>query len=103
MQNGEKINEPTEEEKACFKLLDDLDHIGGHVQGSLTSKKYMRNEIWSLMAFKGAPSWFITFSPVDSKHPIALYFADTKTQYYPDLKSVKDKYMLTMANPEAGT
>src|SRR5882762_3261123 len=36
--------------------------VGGHVQGSLTSKRYMRDEIWSLISYVGAPSWFITFA-----------------------------------------
>jgi hypothetical protein len=54
--NGDHVRPETDEEKACFAVLDDLDHVGGYVQGSLTSKKYMRNEIWSLLAFQGAPS-----------------------------------------------
>src|ERR1700719_1107780 len=33
----------TDEEKLCFQLIKDLDHAGGHVKGSLTSKKYMHN------------------------------------------------------------
>ncbi|KAJ7435552.1 hypothetical protein FB451DRAFT_1344754 [Mycena latifolia] len=57
---------------ACFDLLEDLEHAGGKVQGSLTGKKYMCNEVWSLIAWKGAPSWFITFSPVDINHPLCL-------------------------------
>jgi hypothetical protein len=75
---GKKFVPTTESEKACFALLDDLDHVGNHVQGSLTSKKYMRNEIWSLISFKGAPSWFITFSPVDNNHPLCLGVSATK-------------------------
>ncbi|KAI0730385.1 hypothetical protein C8Q72DRAFT_776397 [Fomitopsis betulina] len=30
----------TEDEKACFKILNDLDHINYKVQGSIASKKY---------------------------------------------------------------
>ena len=44
-------------EKACFKVLS-IDTVGGHVKGSLTLKKYMRNEVWSLISYIGAPSWF---------------------------------------------
>jgi hypothetical protein len=29
----------TSEEKNCFQLLHDLDHVGGFVKGSITSKK----------------------------------------------------------------
>jgi len=46
--------------------------------GSITQKKYMRNEICLLISYFGAPSWFITFSPADNMHAISLYFADTQ-------------------------
>ncbi|KAJ6449108.1 hypothetical protein C8R45DRAFT_1057318 [Mycena sanguinolenta] len=61
LETGEHVVPQNEAVKTCFDILKDLDHVGGHVQGSMTSKKYMRNEIWSLIAFKGAPSWVITF------------------------------------------
>ena len=77
MTEGECVNPETEEEKLCFKLINDLDYVNGHVPGSITQKKYMRNEIWSLISYFDAPSWFITFSPADNMHPISLYFADT--------------------------
>ncbi len=41
LSNGEKFTPKTLEEKACYDLLNDLDHIGGFVKGSITSKKYM--------------------------------------------------------------
>ena len=69
------VKPETEEEKECFKVLNDLDHVNHRVQGSITSKKYMRQEIWSLVSYLGAPSWFITFAPADVKHPVALYMA----------------------------
>src|SRR5437660_10353935 len=69
MENGEKVTPETDDEKLCFQLIKDLDHVGGHVKGSLTNKKYMRNEIWSLISAVEAPSWFITFSPADNMHP----------------------------------
>jgi len=50
------------------------------------SEKYMRNEIWSLISYFGAPSWFITFSPADNMHPISLYFADTQERFSPELR-----------------
>ncbi|TFK51591.1 hypothetical protein OE88DRAFT_1712692 [Heliocybe sulcata] len=81
MSKGEKVQPMTEDEKNCFQLLHDLDLIGGCVDGSLTNKKYMRNEIWSLIAYKGAPSWFITFAPADVQHLICLYYADTMQSF----------------------
>ena len=72
MSKGETVKPLTEDEKQCFQLICDLDHVDGKVSGSITSKKYMRNEIWSMIAYMGAPFWYITL------HPICLYFADNK-------------------------
>ncbi|KDR65411.1 hypothetical protein GALMADRAFT_30876, partial [Galerina marginata CBS 339.88] len=82
-------------------ILDDIDHVGGHVKGSLTNKKYMRNEIWSLMSFKGAPSWFITFSPADNRHPLCLYYADKDITFRPKLRMAKERDLLVLSNPVA--
>jgi hypothetical protein len=82
-------------------LLKDLDSVGGHVQGSTTSKKYMRNEVWSLISHIGAPSWFITLSPADGKHPICLYFADTNTEFRPELTFSPECSTLIAKNPVA--
>ena len=41
----DKAIQEMKEEKECFQILKDIDHVSGRVQGSLTSKKYMRNEI----------------------------------------------------------
>src|SRR6266540_798157 len=103
MQNCEYIKPVTESEKACFQVLHDLDHISGKVKGSVTSKKYMRNEIWSLIAAKGAPSWYITLSPADIQHPICLYYADTKEEFRPEiLLPYDERHCLICKNPVAG-
>ena len=103
MEDGERILPASDEEKQCFQLLKDLDHVGGQVNGSITSKKYMRNEIWSLISFIGAPSWFITFAPADTKHPISLYFADTKETFDPCIiREHDERYKLIAQNPVAG-
>ena len=96
------VKPESEEEKACFKLLHDLDHVNYKVQGSITSKKYMRNEIWSLVSYLGAPSWFITFSPADVKSPIALYFADSDQTYVPQFRTSEERLKLIANNPVAG-
>lgn len=102
MTEGERVKPETEEEKLCFKLINDLDHVNGHVPGSITQKKYMRNEIWSLISYFGAPSWFITFSPADNMHPISLYFADTQERFSPELRPENERYRLIAENPVAG-
>jgi len=73
-----RVKGESQDEKDCLQLIHDLDRVGGHVKGSITSKKYMKMRIWSLISFHGAPSWYITLSPADNKHPISLYYADTK-------------------------
>jgi hypothetical protein len=99
--SGERVKPETEQEKECFQLLKDLYSVGGHVQGSTTSKKYMRNEVWSLISHIGAPSWFITLSPADGKHPICLYFADTNTEFRPELTFSPECSTLIAKNPVA--
>ncbi|KIM40841.1 hypothetical protein M413DRAFT_40234, partial [Hebeloma cylindrosporum] len=101
MAAGEYVKPVTEDEKTCFSILDSLDVIGGSVKGSITSKKRMRNEIWSLVGLKGAPSWFITFSPADNKHPICLYYADKDIHFSKSLRSLTERDLLVLSNPVA--
>ena len=70
MSNGEHVKPESEAEKACFQVLSDLDFVAAEVDGSTASRKYMKNEIWSLISYCGAPTWFVTFAPADVKHPI---------------------------------
>ena len=65
LEKGGQFDLTSSSEKMCFDIINDLDHVGQFVQGSRTNKRYMRNEIWSLIAARGAPSWFITFAPMD--------------------------------------
>ena len=101
MKHG-SVKPETDEEKKCFHLLSDLDHVNYKVQGSVTSKKYMRNEIWSLVSYLGAPSWFVTFAPADVKHPLALYFADTNQEFIPEFRDKTERMNLIANNPVAG-
>ena len=101
MKKGKKVKGDSQEEKDCLQLIHDIDKIGSHVKGSITSKKYMRNEIWSLISFQGAPSWYITLSPADNKHPISLYYADTKERFAPILRGKSEKESLIADNPVA--
>jgi hypothetical protein len=101
MAKGEIFKPSTPQEKDCFQVFRDLDHIGGKVSGSVTSKKYMINEIWSLIAHEGAPLWYITLSPADVKNPIALYYADQKLAFKPKIRVSEDHYRLIANNPVA--
>ncbi|KAI0351718.1 hypothetical protein OH77DRAFT_1410523, partial [Trametes cingulata] len=72
---GEAIRPEGDDENACMSLLSVIDHIGGHVPGSVTQKRYQRNEIKSLIIANNVPLFFITFSPVDFKSPLCLYYS----------------------------
>ena len=98
---GHRVKPETEMEKSCYKLLQDIDVAASHVQGSAGSKKAMRNEIWSLISYIGMPTWFITFSPVDAKHPICLYLADDKIEFKPEIRDDSEAFRLIAHNPVA--
>ena len=103
LSTGEHIKPKTDKEKACFDLINDLDSVSHKVKGSISSKKHMRNEIWSTIAYAGAPTWFITFAPADIKHPLCLYYADKQVEFNPDLFRTSDeRYVLIAHNPVAG-
>ncbi len=103
MQEGERVKAETDEEKTCFDLINDLDHVSYSVNGSATSKKHMRNEIWATISYLGAPSWFITFVPADNKNPICFYMADNKIEFKPETKRDHNEiYRLIANNPVAG-
>ncbi|KZP02200.1 hypothetical protein FIBSPDRAFT_915520 [Athelia psychrophila] len=99
---GVHVKDRTTEEQLCFQVMNELDLVAHRVQGSATSKKFMRNEIWSLIEFLGAPSWFITFTPADILHPLCLYFADTKTEFKPEIRMDDTRRRLIADNPVAG-
>ena len=99
---GEVVKPQTQAEKDCFQVIRDLDQVSHQVDGSITSKKHMRSEIWSLMAYHGAPSWYITLSPADVKHPICIYFADSKEEFNPSLRPYDERIRLIARNPVAG-
>ncbi|KAK0447509.1 hypothetical protein EV421DRAFT_1680099, partial [Armillaria borealis] len=101
LKEGKHVVPQTDSEKDCFQLLNDLDHVAYKVSGSLTSKKYMRNKIYSLMAAEGAPSWYITFAPTDHKHPISLYWADQDLKFSPIPKLERDRIVAITGNPVA--
>ena len=99
--NGEHVRPITYEEKKCFKVLSDVDHIAAGVNGLLTSKKQLRTKAWSMLTYRGAPTWFITFSPADSRHPIAMYFAGDKLEWDFEVISKEEQFRQIARNPVA--
>ncbi|KAH7903867.1 hypothetical protein BJ138DRAFT_1019940, partial [Hygrophoropsis aurantiaca] len=102
LQNGASTSAKSEEERECYQVIRDLDHVGYGVSGSLTNKKYMHSEIWSLVSYEGAPSWYITLSPSDEKHPICLYYADVNREFKPFIKDQNIRRLMVSQNPVAG-
>ncbi|KAJ7115117.1 hypothetical protein C8R43DRAFT_845193, partial [Mycena crocata] len=101
MVKKEKVKPVNEAEQVCFDLIKDLDGAAGHVMGSVTSKKYQRNEIWSTVSFFNAPTWFVTIAWSDLHHPIALYYAQTGSVFRPNLKTYNERNALMSKNPVA--
>ena len=97
-----QVNSESDSVKQCFQLLHDLDAISGRMHGSTTSKKYMRNEIWSLTNYLGSPWWYITLSPADIQHPICVYFAGTSEIFTPEMPGYDDRIRMVCQNPVAG-
>ncbi len=101
LENDEHVIPLTEEEKKCYTLINDIDGGARKVEGSTTLKKQMWNEIWALMSKLGSSSWFITMSPADVKHPLCIYFADTKEKFYLDIFLLEIQEQLIAQNPVA--
>ncbi len=91
----------TEQEKDCYDVINDLDAVTGSMHGSNTSKKWMRNEIWSLVYHCGSPIWYITFAPADNMHPLCLYYAGQKVDFEEVLLPPDTRLKLIAKNPAA--
>ena len=96
------VKPENDEEEKCFQLMKDVDHVAGPVKGSNTSKKWMRNEIWSLIYHRGAPFWYITISPADIKHPLCIYYAGKKIEFQEEILPYDERLRLVCSNPVAG-
>lgn len=93
----------TPEEKVCYQVINDLDHIAYKVDNSKTNKKHMRNELWSTIGSRGAPSWFIIFASTNLNHPISLYYAGSSDAVFPSAFTKHERYKLIANNPVACT
>ncbi|KAI1797624.1 hypothetical protein LXA43DRAFT_844468, partial [Ganoderma leucocontextum] len=96
------VRAETEGEKACLELLSIVDHVAGHVQGSVTSRKYQRNELKSLIIAKGVPVFFVTFAPADFKNPLCLLYCGEEInllERHPQLRSCNDRLRALADHP----
>ncbi|KAJ3487728.1 hypothetical protein NLI96_g3330 [Meripilus lineatus] len=94
-----------EYEQQCYDALTPIRSVDGHVQGSIASKRYQRNELHSLIMQRGLPYFFITFSPVDYKSPLCLYYCagDTVDLDAPliSMPTSEERSRMIAANPVA--
>ncbi|KAI0355614.1 hypothetical protein OH77DRAFT_1359515, partial [Trametes cingulata] len=99
------ISEPySEDEKRCMELLTLVDFVAAKVAGSSSQRRKQRSELRSLIIAYNMPMFFITFAPVDFKHPICLYYcgqAVDLTDRAPDLPSCANRLRLIASNPVA--
>ena len=101
MNCGEHISPVNPDEKRCFDVLRDLVHISGDTDGTISNKKRLRAQLWSAMSYLGAPSWFLTFSPADNHHLIALYYARSEKQFAVWPLNSDEVYRRCASNPVA--
>lgn len=101
LKNGGRFVPKTPEERRCSTLMDQVDVVGNHVDGSLAKKKHQRGEIWSLINYLNAPSWFITVSPADAKHPLCIHWASHDLEFRPEIKGYRERQHLITRNPVA--
>ncbi|KZT05074.1 uncharacterized protein LAESUDRAFT_241054 [Laetiporus sulphureus 93-53] len=91
--NIRHLSPQDDDERRCFELLNVLDYVAGHVDGSSAKRKQLRSEIRSLIIARNVPLFFITFSPVDVNHPLCLYYCGenidvfSKDSRFPDYAS----------------
>lgn len=101
---GEYLHPEEADERSVFELIQIIDYVSNRVQGSSSTRKLLRNEIFSLIIAKGTPVWFITFVPTDFKSPLCLYYCGMKINLLDSLKDWPDyqKRMRAIAkNPVA--
>ena len=67
----------TDEEKRILQLVTRVGASLHDIPGTTGYKLKMRNEIRSLVAFRGTPAFFVTLNPSDVHHPlVSLYAGD---------------------------
>jgi hypothetical protein len=101
VREGKKVIPTTEDEKLCYPLMDQIDHVGVSIQRSMAGRKRMRTNWWTMITCKGSPSWFVTLSPMDINH-LCLYWADHDIEFRPNLRTKNDHLWLIEQNPVAG-
>jgi hypothetical protein len=86
-------------------LLKHIEDVSSTAKGSNLSKRRMRTQIKSIILSHGAPTFFITFAPVDINSPLCVYFAGQRVDldsYAPALPNAGQRLVAIARNPVAG-
>lgn len=81
--------------------MGDLELVNRHVQGSTVVKRHQRSEIKVIIIEKCTLMFFITFSPVDFKHPICLTFCGMEINFddiHNNLSSLHERFRTIAKN-----
>ncbi|TFK87211.1 hypothetical protein K466DRAFT_491259, partial [Polyporus arcularius HHB13444] len=70
-----KYEPKTMEEVGIMSVLNQVRMVGRDLPGTAAYKVTLRNEIRSLVNFKGTPALFITLNPSDVNHPLVRLYA----------------------------
>ncbi|TFK85008.1 hypothetical protein K466DRAFT_495564, partial [Polyporus arcularius HHB13444] len=70
-----KYEARTTQEQSILSVLNQVRMVGRDLPGTAAYKLTLRNEIRSLVNFKGTPALFITLNPSDVNHPLVRLYA----------------------------
>jgi hypothetical protein len=73
--NGDTKTANNAEERRVLKLMQEVNVINAHVEGSAQSKLVMRNQIRGLMIENGFPSFYLNINPADVYNPPVKFLA----------------------------
>ncbi|KAJ7111078.1 hypothetical protein C8R44DRAFT_586293, partial [Mycena epipterygia] len=70
-----KITPSTEAESAVFELLQYVDYVSDHIEGSASEVMKMRQEIQAISRSAGTVNIFFTLNPADTFNPLSSFIA----------------------------
>ncbi|EIW60994.1 uncharacterized protein TRAVEDRAFT_75877, partial [Trametes versicolor FP-101664 SS1] len=101
---GRRSELSSESEKNCMEVISLLDHVSCKVPGSISQRRFQRNEIKSMIIAYNVPMFFITFAPADHKNPLCLYYCGLDIDLLsniPDIPSYIERMNAVAENPVA--
>jgi len=102
MADGEKAKPMSEQEKACFDILEDVDHVGSHVNGSINQQTLYAK--WNLVAFVLQTCTIMVHYIIPSWQQASYMplLADKNSAFNPVIKMDNERLRLISENPVAG-